>query len=249
MSLTCKGGKKAIVFHSTLYDGALERACIEADTPIFSVSVDMACQKLGTKMVANMLLDSWKRGQAKGAEFSTKFVADPPSLPEITDIPEMSLCKIMDQTTLAIPSDVRQRFLRDPLRSKEWKVILAEFDKRFDAASQRPLGPEAAAAAAAAPVANGVAADSAANPWSSIFADSPKSLEALESMTISATFPLSSGALVCKITEGPQYFICATTAAGSFGVEEPVFSHGGGTWLLDAKAAKALQASTCLSPC
>jgi hypothetical protein len=233
------------VFHSTLYDGALERACIEVNVPIFSVSVDVACQKLGTKMVANMLLDSWKRGQAKGPEFSTKFVPDPPSLPEITEVPEMSLCKIMDQNTVAIPSDIRQRFLRDPLRSKEWKAILAEFDKRFEAASQRPLGSDEGAPAA---VANGAAESSeagSANPWAGIFRDSPKSLEALESMTVSATFPLSSGALVCKITEGPQYYICATTAAGSFGVEEPVFSHGGGTWLLDSKAAKVLQASIC----
>ncbi|CAL1152357.1 unnamed protein product [Cladocopium goreaui] len=147
----------------------------------------------------------------------------------------------MDQNTVAIPSDIRQRFLRDPLRSKEWKASLAEFDKRFEAASQRPLGSDEGAPAA---VANGAAESSeagSANPWAGIFRDSPKSLEALESMTVSATFPLSSGALVCKITEGPQYYICATTAAGSFGVEEPVFSHGGGTWMLDSKAAKALQ--------
>ena len=36
------------------------------------------------------LLDAWKRGQAKGPEFSTKFVPDPPSLPEIIEVPEMS---------------------------------------------------------------------------------------------------------------------------------------------------------------
>ena len=58
MFLTCKRWKKTIVFHSTLYDGALERACIEVNVPIFSVSVDVAWQ-LGTKMVAN---SSWILG-------------------------------------------------------------------------------------------------------------------------------------------------------------------------------------------
>ena len=243
--ITGEGGKKTVIFHSTLYDAAWEKAAIEAQTPIYSITVDVACQKLATKVVRNMLLEEWKKGEAKGPEFSAKFVADVPSLPEITQVPELALCKIMEPDTLTIPSDIRQRFLRDPLRSKEWKVMLAEFDKKFEAATE---GQSAVAPAPNASETNEAAAGNGAaqDPWAQIFADSPKELEKLEAMTVSATFPLGSGSMVCKVVEGPQFYICATTAAGSIGVQEALFLHGGGQWLLDSKAAKALQDITCV---
>lgn len=234
-SILDRGGKKSVIFHSTMYDGALERAAIEAQTPVFSVSADAVTHKLSCKIVRNTLLEGWKKGEAKGPEFSVKFVAEPPSLPEITKLPEMTLCKIMDHNTVAIPSDIRQRFLRDPLRSKEWKEILAEFDKKFEATSQG----QPAQATPAAETESG--AGKPESSWKDIFPDSPEELTVLDAMDVSSTFPLGSGSLVCKVIEGPQYFICATTSSGSFDTAEAVFLHNGGTWLLDGKAAKALQ--------
>ncbi|CAK9030752.1 Uncharacterized protein SCF082_LOCUS19333 [Durusdinium trenchii] len=235
VDFTKLGGKKSVIFHSTMYDGALERAAIEAQTPVFSVSADAVTHKLSCKIVRNTLLEGWKKGEAKGPEFSVKFVAEPPSLPEITKLPEMTLCKIMDHNTVAIPSDIRQRFLRDPLRSKEWKEILAEFDKKFEATSQG----QPAQATPAAETESG--AGKPESSWKDIFPDSPEELTVLDAMDVSSTFPLGSGSLVCKVIEGPQYFICATTSSGSFDTAEAVFLHNGGTWLLDGKAAKALQ--------
>lgn len=103
-----------MIFHSTLYDGALERAGIEAQTPVFSITADLLCQKLASKMVRNKLLDDWKKGCGRSAEFGVKFQSAAPSLPEITAVPDMLVCKVFDSNTLVIPTDIRQRFLQDP---------------------------------------------------------------------------------------------------------------------------------------
>ena len=79
-------------------------------------------------------------------------------------------------------------------------------------------------------------------PWSEIFKDCPKTVSDLESkFQVAATFALSSRTLVAKIVEGPHIYICAPAAAGNFDTATPIFAHGGGSWLLDAKATKALQ--------
>ena len=229
-----------MVFHSTLYDGAWERAALEAMTPIFSVTTDLGCSKLGTKTVKNVLLEDWKQCQGRSAELGVKFVTTPPSLPETAVVPEMLVCKVMDENTLAIPSDTRQRWLRDPLRSKEWKEILVQFDKihtatavKVPAINQETTGSDSAAAVPQA----------AADFWAGVFSGSTKSLEELErNCTVSATFPLHNTTLVCKVTEGPEFYLCATTAAGSVDTSSPLLTHGGGQWLIDSKAAKALEA-------
>lgn len=224
-----------MIFHSTLYDGALERAGIEAQTPVFSITADLLCQKLASKMVRNKLLDDWKKGCGRSAEFGVKFQSAAPSLPEITAVPDMLVCKVFDSNTLVIPTDIRQRFLQDPCRSKEWKAILAEFDKAHGPHIAATTAPEVAATQA-------VEASNESLQWSEVFVDSPKTVSDLESkFQVAATFALSSGNLVAKIVEGPHIYICAPAAAGNFDTATPIFAHGGGSWLLDAKATKALQ--------
>ena len=245
--LVAQGGKKAVIFHSTLYDGAWERAAMEACTPIFSITPDQLCSKLAIKTIKNVILDDWKRGQGRSAELGVKFVPTPPSLPETAEIPELVVCKAIDENTMAIPTDIRQRWLRDPLRSKEWRDILGQFDKMHVVTQQQQQGMSTGAAAAGdAAGSEPGPAQSQADFWAGVFPGSKKKVEDLENGHVAATFPLSSGSLVCKVIEGPEFYLCATTAAGNFDTSEPIFTHGGGAWLLESKAAKALEDGTAM---
>ena len=229
-----------MIFHSTLYDGAWERAAVEALTPIFSISADTSCAKLAVKTVKNILLDDWKQGQGRSPEFGVKFVADPPSLPENIQVPEMNLCKIIDEGSLSIPSDVRQRWLRDPLRSKEWRDILAKFDQAHVPRAAAGTGESSGTGAAGSGEA-GQAPPGQADFWAGVYPESTRSLEELEKGNVAATFPLANTSLVCKVVEGPEFFLCGTTSAGTIDTSEALFTHGGGTWILESKAAKALE--------
>ena len=173
-----------------------------------------------------------------------RYVPDSPGLPDTVTPPDLLVCKEVEGK-LTIPSDVRQKFLGDPLRSAEWKKLLKSFEKLHGSASTPPAAaaPSTPATAPATP-AGSPATD--ASPWKHIFEGEPRTLTDLvakygePSSTISA--PGSSG-FVIKVVEGPKFFLCAPVA-GTFDCNEgPVLSHGAGSWLLDTKAEKMLQDS------
>ena len=187
----------------------------------------------------NVLLeDWWKQARGRSAELGVKFVSEPPSVPENIAVPELKLCKIVENDTLGIPTDVRQRWLRDPIRSKEWRDMLTKFDRiHAPIAGQAPVTQQADDSQGEASSADSAVQDF----WAGVFPDATKSLQVLEQGTVSATFPLPNSPLVVKVIEGPQFFLCATTAAATLDTSGPLFTHGGGTWLLDSKATKALE--------
>ena len=208
------------MFHSTAYDGALERAAINMGLSVFSVSADAACQKLASKRVKTQLLDDWKQGTLKVP--GPKYISAVPSLPSEAVVPELVVCKHVDGT-LHIPVDIRQKYLTDPVRSAEWKKLLNAFDRSHGVVAPPP-NPDGAST------------------WSQIFTGEPRTLQDLEGQCqVCASFALNgSGSLVFKVVEGPKLFICACTA-GEFSASEPLLCHGAGTWLLDNKAEKAVQ--------
>ena len=244
-----QGGKKAVIFHSTLYDASLENAAIELATPIFSITEDLGCEKMALKLMRQKLLEDWKAGKGPVAEMGVKFQSTPPSLPEVTAVPEMTACKIVgegESVVLTIPSDLRQKYLQDPLRAPAWKQILAQFDKAHKPKAPVAANPQAPTTPQAGdqPMSSSgqVDANSVSAFWKDIFPDSPRTITGLEAKgTAAASFPLSCGDLVCKVLEGPEYYICATSAAGSFTTEQAIFTHGAGVWLLEGKASKAIQ--------
>ena len=187
-----------------------------------------------------MLLQSWKEGGAHVQ--GPKFQSNPTGLPDgaVFDPASLAVCKLVEDS-LIIPSDLRQKYLQDPLRSPEWKQIL----KKFDAAHGATAVPAASAPSASAgsienPAENGEDA------WATMFADDPKTVKELEEkFQICSSFALpGNSALVCKVIEGPKLFVCAVTA-GTFDTEQPIILHGAGTWLLDNKAQAAMDNQDC----
>ncbi|CAK9066119.1 Uncharacterized protein SCF082_LOCUS33720, partial [Durusdinium trenchii] len=235
------GGKHTIIYHATSYDAAWEKAAVQLSCPVIGLTMDLACHKLASKLLRSHLLEEWKRdsGMIKGA----RYVPDSPGLPDTVTPPDLLVCKEVEGK-LTIPSDVRQKFLGDPLRSAEWKKLLKSFEKLHGTASTPPAAAPSTPATAPATPAGSPATD--ASPWKHIFEGEPRTLTDLvakygePSSTISA--PGSSG-FVIKVVEGPKFFLCAPVA-GTFDCNEgPVLSHGAGSWLLDTKAEKMLQDS------
>eukprot|EP00438_Fugacium_kawagutii_P012420 Skav215474 [mRNA] locus=scaffold1089:880060:886109:- [translate_table: standard] len=247
---SAKGEKKCIVFHSTSYDGALEKACVALSCPVWGVTTELACHKLASKLIRGHLLEEWKNdtGLIKGA----KYVQVPPQRPEEVAAPEFLVCKEEDGK-LIIPVDVRQKWLQDPCRSAEWKRLLQQFDKIHGAHAEVravvapvPSTPPPAQGSAtnSSPAPSGVTVEDNADPWKAIFEGEPRTLDDLVNKygEPSATFsaPGSSG-FVIKVVEGPKMFLCAPVAGAMDCNETPLLSHGAGTWLLDNKAEKMMK--------
>ena len=227
------------MFHSTAYDGALERAAINMGLSVFSVSAEAACQKLASKRVKTQLLDDWKQGTLKVP--GPKYISAVPSLPSEAVVPELVVCKQVDGT-LHIPVDIRQKYLTDPVRSAEWKKLLNAFDKSHGVVAPPPKPENVTMPSTNGSNGNDGVSDTGASTWSQIFTGEPRTLQDLEGQhQVCASFALNgSGSLVFKVVEGPKLFICACTA-GEFSASEPLLCHGAGTWLLDNKAKKAVQ--------
>jgi len=190
------------------------------------------------------LLDEWKNGSGLIAGSSYVAVAQ---MPDAIEVPTLSVLKNVDGK-LCIPSDVRQRWLQDPIRNFEWKKILGKFDQHHGQVSSLspPVGVSADAVVTSgsdAVVTSG--SDAVVTSGSDLmppeWADEPTTLEAmLRTYTVASTFSLSEGGLVAKVVEGPKLFIAAPVA-GAFDTESPLLCHGAGAWLLDEKAKKAMQ--------
>ena len=84
--------------------------------------------------------------------------------------PDLTVCK-MEGDTIVIPRDIRDKWLRDPHRSPEWREVLRKFDEVLTSEI-----PAAAVAAAAVASATGgevkqeeAPASVAADPWAAVF--------------------------------------------------------------------------------
>eukprot|EP00435_Cladocopium_sp_Y103_P022300 s1179_g5.t1 len=248
------GGKVTVVYHSTSYDGCWEKAAVKLGCGVCAATADLGAHKLANKMVRSYLLNEWKSGS--GLISGQKFVETASNMPDEIMTPEFLLCKMQGEQ-LVLPSDIRQKWLADPLRSKEWKKILSVFDRQHgvqssSAAAAQPVpatpaaAPEGQAAAGedAVPVTEGSeAAAVPGGPWATIFADEPKTVEALtQKYDVAATFATNgSSGLVLKVVEGPKLFLCAPLAGSLSWDENALVTHGAGQWLLDAKAAKLIE--------
>ena len=134
-----------------------------------------------------------------------RYVPDCPGLPDAMTPPALLARKEVERK-LTIPSDVRQKFLGDPLRSAEWKKLLKSFEKLHGSTSAAPAPATPATPATKEPATSPAAEGADANPWKHIFEGEPRTLTDLvakygePSSTNSA--PGSSG-FVIKIVEGP----------------------------------------------
>lgn len=218
----------------------MERAASDLDIACFGVTVDNAALKLAVKCVRNALLEDWKRGKVKPEFGGVKFQSESPNVPEVEQVPEMTICKLIGDSpdvSLAVPTDIRQKYLADPVHAPEWRTMLKNFDKKHGI----PVPGQSAAASASQSQEQPAQSNFA---WDTIFAGDPKTIKDLESKfsKIAATFALDCGdGLVCYVCEGPQMYLAAPNSAGTCPADELLLGHGAGNWLLDQRAAKALQ--------
>ena len=80
--------------------------------------------------------------------------------------PELTVCR-MDGATIVIPRDIRDKWLRDPHRSPEWREVLRKFDDVF--MGEAPAEAAVAAATKAESKQEEEPASVAADPWAATF--------------------------------------------------------------------------------
>ena len=86
--------------------------------PVFGITADVNAVKLSTKSVRNQLLEEWKKGHGKPEFGGVKFVEPDAASVEAEAPPAMQLCKLLgdgSEQALALPSDVHQKWLADPM--------------------------------------------------------------------------------------------------------------------------------------
>eukprot|EP00434_Breviolum_minutum_P012504 symbB.v1.2.011016.t1/scaffold726.1/size168711/2 len=163
-------------------------------------------------------------------------------------VPELQICKI-NNGQLHLPPDVRAQFMGDPVRSAEWKRLLAEFDRKWSTSSSGESGRSTDAAVeqivAAEGDGDGESGQQDEEPrgssWESAFVGEPTTKEDMEAKyTTAHSFPMADN-LVGVIVEGPKLFV-SSLGDVQWSVDEPFLCFGAGTWLLDDKAASYLEA-------
>ena len=153
-------------------------------------------------------------------------------------VPELQICKI-NNGQLHLPPDVRAQFMGDPVRSAEWKRLLAEFDRKWSTSSSGESGRSTDAAVeqivAAEGDGDGESGQQDEEPrgssWESAFVGEPTTKEDMEAKyTTAHSFPMADN-LVGVIVEGPKLFV-SSLGDVQWSVDEPFLCFGAGTWLL-----------------
>lgn len=140
-----KGPRAFIVHNATSYDGWLEKALVIqpqhglANKPIACISWVLNPDVLAfvQRTLVSNLVEQWKADKGPlAAHRMEKFKPwDPAAALEEQQLPSLSVCKIID-SKLVLPQEVRRRFLRDPVRSNQWREILGKFDAAYTAAAE-----------------------------------------------------------------------------------------------------------------
>ena len=170
-------------------------------------------------------------------------VADSDPTPEQATAPELQICKINDGR-LNLPPDVRAQFMGDPVRSAEWKRLLAEFDRKWSATASGEAERSSAAVQQIVASEDGESGQQDEQPngcvWESAFQEEPTTKADLDAKYSTAhSFPMADN-LVGVIVEGPKLFV-SSLGDVQWPVDEPFLCFGAGTWLLDDKATSYLE--------
>ena len=185
------------------------------------------------------------RGQWLIDCLATKGDLDDVNVPTAPEAPQLSLCTIVDDV-LVLPRDVRTEFLTDPIRSAEWRKLLAEFDRTFAAGEQ---GSGEVSSAATAPV----EAEDAAFKWSDLFPEECKDAIAFHAKyqnnikgkcawcpELQVYIVDTSQENIEEHDKKPMLFIEAKETY-EIASNEPFLTYGAGTWLMGSKADQWLK--------
>lgn len=162
----------------------------------------------------------------------------PQSVQQGPAVPELTICKI-DKDSVTIPRDVRDKWLRDPHRSPEWREVLRKFDDVFTLNIPGPAVTVAAALAVKDEPASAALAQ-ALDPWADVFSDTATAEAQLGQ--VAHSFPHSLSGLTWNLTNDNHLYIVATAVDDTnIDAEQYILAYGAGQWLQDQKATAFLE--------
>lgn len=234
-----------MVVNATLYDGCLEKACLELGLTTVSQTDKQPAFQTALNLTKNQLLEMWKAREGPMRDRMPKYKAqmDEDATPAPPDQPELKLCTIVEDC-LVLPRDVRSEFLSDAVRAPEWRKLLQEFDRTF----ATPAAETGAAAVQPAPQAD----STPALDWPALFADEPR--EAADFHAKYERFIVGK----CAWCPEVQAYLVDTSDANTeekdkklmlflegkndyvIPSSEAFLTYGAGTWLMDGKAQQWL---------
>jgi len=239
--------RPAIVVNGSLYDGMLEKACLKLGIPTISQTDKPAAFSTALALSKTHLIELWKAREGPMADRLPRYKGDldDVNVPTAPEAPQLSLCTIVDNV-LVLPRDVRTEFLTDPIRSAEWRKLLAEFDRTFAAGEQ---GSGEVSSAATAPV----EAEDAAFKWSDLFPEECKDAIAFHAKyqnnikgkcawcpELQVYIVDTSQENIEEHDKKPMLFIEAKETY-EIASNEPFLTYGAGTWLMGSKADQWLK--------
>ena len=189
----------------------------------------------------------WKDGTAPLGRLTPKYKPTPEDdTPVEAEEPSLGIC-VKHDGALAIPPEIRSRYLQDPHRASEWKKLLREFDRKWASAEGTVQTTASSPTPATEPASTQPADDGqgdgcSSGSWSDVFPGEPTNKAALHQKYGAGchTFSLDNN-VTAVITEGPRLFV-TSSGASHLKKDSPILAFGAGTWLLDSKADAYLQA-------
>ena len=157
--------------------------------------------------------------------------------PVVATMPDLNLCALSGQR-LTIPDEVRNQFLSDPIRSCEWKKLLADFDRKCSGEGQSQQ--QVTQLAETSPQPDQPDGAAAASLWETSFPDEPTTKTEFEAKYQAVHSFAISDNLAGVIVEGPKLFLQALGEV-EWPKEEPILFFGAGGWLLDQKATTFME--------
>lgn len=228
-----------------MYDGCLERSCVNMSIPCVSQSEKQSHYVTALKLTKGHLLNLWKGNQGVMADKLPRYMAEPSEevLPSVPQEPSLNLCSLIDGV-LCLPRNIRAEFLTDPVRAPEWRRMLQEFDRTF--------GTEAEQAQPAAAADTEATVDASAFDWAAAFSGEPREKDQWHrdfDGKISGKFqwcPELTAYIIdagdTQDAEAPKAYRLYVEAneAYKISVDEAFLTFGAGVWLLDSKAESFL---------
>jgi hypothetical protein len=215
------------------------------------------------KNLVNCLVDQWKAGRGPlhiPSNDRYKSWAECSALEPPTEPPSLALCRLVD-SRLVLPQEVRAKWLRDPVRSNQWREILSKFDAAYSGAAAEtdarlaggaaaPVTTVGSAAAEDTEPAGGHEAAASATGW---FPGEPTTFEAVKAQYPNSTsFDHVSGKCFFLLTETAmegaedgstikKLFLIGKESVIVGGLNDATgffLGHAAGLWYQQAKAQK-----------